>query len=268
MRGINEVFINDLLYGEISFFLEKVKMNPALQIEVRKKYINLYYRGGNLLRITQKRNGYQFFFDVKYCLNKGNDANLELLNLLNSNNADDYIINFNLMITEMDSWLLVHPKAEREIQHNLSISNNSVIDIEYQIKNLMRLDMLVYYEHTMFIVENKYGNGAISGKAGIAKHYNDISNVLLDDVLREELIDSIVNISYAKHKLGLLDFSLNKKDIKNVGILFVFVNYNSKSISISNEIKKVDKLFPAKALFLDKDESLLEISNAKDIFSL
>ena len=71
MRHINTKFINDLTCGELAYFLEKVKSNrSSLSLEVRNGYINIYYKGGNLLKITQKSKGYSFHFDAKYFKNK------------------------------------------------------------------------------------------------------------------------------------------------------------------------------------------------------
>ena len=112
MRKINDEFIRELKEGCLSFFLEQVKnRKQELCLEIRNGYINIYYKGGNLLRITQKKNGYNFYFDAKYCLNKGDDSNYTLLNSLNPNAVEDYIKSFETMMTEMDSWLEKHPKA-------------------------------------------------------------------------------------------------------------------------------------------------------------
>ena len=118
MRKINEKFVQDLKDGCLSFFLNQVKSRrKELSIEIRNGYINIYYKGGNLLRITQKKNGYHFHFDAKYCLNKGNDAKYDLLNSLNPSVVDDYIENFEIMMAEMDSWFQAHSKPERTFQH-------------------------------------------------------------------------------------------------------------------------------------------------------
>lgn len=267
MRGLNDKFIKDLTDGCLSFFLNKVKSNSNLCLEIRNGYINIYYRGGNLLKITQKKNGYQFFFDAKYCLSKNDDTNFELLNSLNTNDIKDYINNFQLILAEMDSWLAFHPKAEREFQHNLLKSNSCIIDIEYQIKRRLRLDMIVFANNKLIIVENKFGGGAVSGRAGIAKHYKDILNILLNSELKDELIQSAVNISRAKYKLGLTDMAIKEEDIKGFDILFLFADYNKESKVINSEIKLMDRTFPAKILFMDKNDCIMNYNNAKDLFS-
>ncbi len=71
MRHIDSRFIDDLLCGELAFFLGQVKNHRnELSLEVRNGYINIYYKGGNLLKITQKSKGYSFHFDAKYCKHK------------------------------------------------------------------------------------------------------------------------------------------------------------------------------------------------------
>ena len=95
MRHINEKFINDLAHGELAYFLKKVKSNhDVLSLEVRNGYINIYYKGGNLLKITQKNKGYSFYFDAKYCRNKESDENFNLLNNLCKSDIASYVKHF------------------------------------------------------------------------------------------------------------------------------------------------------------------------------
>lgn len=269
MRGIDQRFIDDLLRGELSFFLEQVRSRrKELSLEIRGGYINIYYRGGNLLKITQKRKGYTFQFDPKYCLNKGDDSHYEDVCNLKASSVDDYVNSFNLLIAEMQSWLLVHPKPEREYQHQLLIHNESIIDIEYQIKKMMRLDMLMVRDDVLVVVENKYGTGAISGSAGLAKHYKDICTVLTTQVLKDEIYDSVSNIAECKQQLGLLTFPVHLRDRSKHEILFLLADYNPKSESIRIELKEIRKTIPAKVLFNVADEYVVDFSSAKDLFTL
>lgn len=187
MRGINKQFIEDLQTGELSFFLHKVKsMGDSLSIEIRNGYVNIYYRGGNLLKIVQKRKGYTFHFDSRYCLNKKDTSLHDLFSSLQSTDIESYINYFDLMLSEMDSWFIEHPKKEREYQHGILISNPNILDIEYQINyrdeennpKAMRFDMIMLADDSIIIAENKYGNGAVCGSAGLSKHYKDICAVL------------------------------------------------------------------------------------------
>ena len=272
MREINERFINDLKSGCLSYFLNQVKeKNDKLCLAIRDGYINIYYMGGNLLRITQKQNGYSFYFDAKYCLNKGDDKNFNLLNALDYNSVQDYIDNFELMMKEMDSWLSAHPKKERIFQHKLLVNNKSVIDIEYAtpkskvtgIKLNMRLDMLMVDNDKLIIVENKYGTGAVTGSAGVSKHYEDICNLLNTKDLYDELIESVEKIAKVKYELGLLDTPIKEIDKSKTEILFLFADFNVKSEILKNEVKLMDITYPFKVLYMDSNDSVIDLSKAE-----
>ena len=95
MRSIDSTFINDLLTGELAPFLQAVKSRPEqLSLEVRGGYINIYYKGGNLLKITQhKRRGYELFFDARYCLNKGDTSAYETIKAFDPYSVETYAKN-------------------------------------------------------------------------------------------------------------------------------------------------------------------------------
>ena len=274
MRGINDRFIFDLKTRDLSYFLNQVKTNrDKLCLEIRDRYINIYYKGGNLLKITQKRNGYSFQFDARYCLNKGDDRNYEKLKALNPSSIQDYIDNFELMMSEMDSWLGKHPKKEREFQHKLLVNNSNIIDIEYATpkskvtgeKLNMRLDMLMVEGDKLIIVENKYGIGAISGNAGVSVHYEDICGLLNTPDVYEELLQSVINIANAKYELGLLDKPIESIDKTKTEILFLFAEFNQKSESLKNEIKSMTVTHPYKVLFMDKKETVIDFNKVENI---
>ena len=268
MRHIDTRFTNDLLCGDLEYFLTEVKNNRnILSLEVRNGYINIYYKGGNLLKITQKAKGYSFHFDAKYCKHEGGNTNFELLNNLHSDDIDGYKKHFHLMMQEMDAWFDEHPKEERDYQHRLLISNPEIVDIEYQSGRRMRLDMLLFTDSKLMIVENKFGTGAIGGNAGISKHYSDICEVLNDPKLLEELIKSACHISEAKKALGLTDMAIQKSDIKSVEILFLLADYNPRSQSLSNEVEKMNGSVPASILITTSEQTKIELSKVKNIFA-
>ena len=177
-----------------------------------------------------------------------------------------YQKHFALMMQEMDSWFEEHPKPERDYQHQLLVNNPEIVDIEYQIGRQMRLDMLLYTNEKLLIVENKYGTGSIGGKAGVAEHYKDICKVLNDPVLLEELMDSVCHISAAKKALGLADTEIRPTDIKSVEILFLLANYNLNSQSLSNEVEKMSGVIPASILMPAGDQTKLDITQAEELF--
>lgn len=268
MRIINDAFVNDLKTGKLKFFLEQVQQNRnELSLEIRNGYINIYYKGGNLLKIAQKRNRYSFHFDEKYCLNKGSDENYGLLKSLPSDRVEHYIRYFETMKREMDTWFEKHPKPERDFQHALLVNNAAVVDIEYQVGRKMRLDMLMFVDGNLFIVENKYGTGAIGGRSGIKEHYDDICNILATPELYNEMLDSVCHISSVKKALGLRDYKIRRTDIAGAEILFLFADYNGKSNSLHNAVETMTETVPAKILMMDKTEHIIDINKSEDIFT-
>lgn len=266
MRYIDDRFINDLLGGKLSYFFEQVKNNrDTLSLEVREGYINIYYRGGSLLKIEQRKNRYAFKFDAKYCKNKKNTENYDQLSELDKYDILAFKNNFSLMMCEMDTWFDEHPKEERDYQHKLLVNNPGIVDIEYQIKNKMRLDMLYFADGTLYIVENKFGNGAIGGKSGMSEHYKDICELLNSSNIREEMIDSVCHITKAKKALGLTDNLIEKNDIKNIEILFLMANYIPKGKVLINELDKMDGTVTTNLLMTTSDQDKISLTQIESL---
>ena len=171
------------------------------------------------------------------------------------------------MMQEMDSWFDAHPKPERDYQHQLLVNNPEIVDIEYQVGRRMRLDMLLFADGKLMIVENKYGTGAIGGKAGVAEHYKDICEIMRNDKLRNEMIDSVCHISLAKKALGLTDTIIEREDIKSVEILLLLANYNPKSQSLDNELDKMDSSVPASVLKMDGTQVKISLKQMESAFA-
>ena len=70
MRAVNDRFRNDLKDGILAQLRRAVISDPSLCLELRGSYINVYYRGGNLLKVQQLSEGYDIHFDKNYFTNK------------------------------------------------------------------------------------------------------------------------------------------------------------------------------------------------------
>ena len=194
----------------------------------------------------------------------------------------------------MDSWFACHPKPERLFQHHL-IKNNqgqlTILDIEYagrtSADKKFRLDMLGIYKADdgcrLIVFENKFGGGAIGGAAGIAKHYDDIVDILSNPVSRKELIASVIHRTADKESLGLLRGPLDVKPDMAVEILFVMAGYNVRSQAIANEVGKmraaeVSKMhasqagnmrasIPARIYFRYVGDTVIDYGRARELFA-
>ena len=68
-RELSKDFLNNLKSssGLLHIVLERVKQDHTLMLAIRDGYINIYYRGGSLLKITEQSNdSFQFSFDKHY----------------------------------------------------------------------------------------------------------------------------------------------------------------------------------------------------------
>mgnify|MGYP004707681921 CR=1 FL=1 len=140
MRKLNNQFLEDLKNGSLSRLTKLVKHDETLCLEIRRNYINIYYRGGSLLRIEANQSGYKAVFDKKY-LNHGVDITEKPINLSRLISVDEYVDAIPLLKREMDFWFSINRKQERETQqiilreNNFSIVANDtdyfICDIEY-----------------------------------------------------------------------------------------------------------------------------------------
>lgn len=194
IRGISQDFINDLKKnnGPLNWIYKKVTaLNSKYSVGIRDHYINVYYNGGSLLKITEKGNHtYDFKFDEKYGKRNQGISKLDdgrVVKYVTQNGIEkvvqwsDFMAKhydevqkldnitakkyFDKLELEMDGWFKEHPNREKYYQHQISLSqnNDNVLDIEFAIGNSgMRLDMImVDNKGDLYLIENKYGNDAI-----------------------------------------------------------------------------------------------------------
>lgn len=118
----------------------------------------------------------------------------------------------------------------------------------------MRLDMIAFYNCKLVLIENKFGNGAVSGSAGLAKHYQDMCRVLTDQKLYQELVQSMCSISRVRYLLQIKDQCICPSDITGAEILFLLINYNKRSSSLTNEAFSMKGEIPAQVAFMGINE--------------
>jgi hypothetical protein len=153
-------------------------------LAIRENAVNIYYRGGNLVRIARQKTGrYQADFDAKYNLSSEVLPSLPA-NLQNQDESAQWVATFPALKQVMDEYFSVHNKPEREFQqliareNNLStISNESeyfITDIEFANSSLgARFDLLAVrwgashrgnsQQCRAALFEMKYGDAALDG---------------------------------------------------------------------------------------------------------
>ena len=245
MRKLDDIFLKDLKVGGRLFPLtDTVKSDPSLCLELRGNYINVYYRGGNLLKVTQTVNEYQFFFDKRYF---GDDVSIELPD---ERDGVDAWLDFSPKLKQaIDSWLGKNRKSEREFQQVLLRDNNFgriarstdyyICDIEYQSAH-GRFDLIaVHWPSTptsrkqsnhrrLVFIEMKYGDDALGGSAGLHKHIRDVNGYLSDEANLDRLKQEMVDVFNQKRELELINCGKDLSSFSNESpiLLLVLANHD------------------------------------------
>ncbi len=254
MRKISDKFQKDLISGILYPILSAVLKDNNITIEIRKNYINAYYRGSNMLRIREKNPGYKFEFDLNYII--GDDSSLKSIlsklpsDVSNSNDVIEWSSNIALIKSVIDNYLVLHKKSEREFQQLVVRENNTgsiagktdyyICDIEYQtIKT--RFDFIAVKKNgggkfRLAFIEMKYADSAIYGKSGIVDHVSKAYDYLISyeyEILKKEML----GILQIKQNLGLLKSTTNCRFTdEKPEFIFLLSNHKPTSSLLESEI--------------------------------
>lgn len=214
-RVLSEDFIKNLEVGVLAGIRRLVLTDATLSLFIRSGYVNIYYRGGNILRIRElESGGYEFYFNPRYGeadsesalppLARPNWSALESVKIVKSaEDADVWLSQLPLLKQCMDMWFGQHPKDEREFQQVAARVNNSskftdyfIVDIEYTNSDVreLRADMLALFwprtvearkaggefRPVLTAIEVKIRDHALTGDAGLVDHVSKLSDAIID----------------------------------------------------------------------------------------
>jgi hypothetical protein len=269
MRGLSEKFMNDLSKpeGTLHPILERVKKDHNLMLAIRDGYINIYYRGGNILRITERSGFYQTFFDVNFAKSGQNIAS-PVGDIRNQADAQKQVACLSDRKTIMAQYFASGSKTtEREFQqlvarenNNSSISNESeyfVSDIEVTVPRLARFDItairwLAKDRKTgnrcrAALIEMKYGDGALGGEAGLLKHLKDMDAFVSNKKQYASLLQTMESQFNQLDELGLLNFNKGTSNAKvklnpenKPELIFILANHNPRSPKLKKLLSDPD----------------------------
>jgi hypothetical protein len=246
--------------GLLHMILERIKQDHTLMLAIRDGYISIYYRGGSLLKITRRsKDAFQFSFDKQYAA-PGTIFPTLPATIRNHNDVKAWVDQHSKLKEIMDIYFSKHSKPEREFQqlvareNNYSnISNTSeyfVTDIEFADRELnARFDVLAVRwlasgrrdgsRCRVALMEMKYGDGALGGKAGLLKHLEDIDALVSDKNKYASLVKTIELQFNQLDELKLLNFnhSSNGTKIKldvndRPEVIFILANHNPRSTKL------------------------------------
>ena len=264
MRKLSKDFLDALQNGKLAPLVDAVSHDSTLCMEFRGHYINVYYRGGNLMKVKERKasKAYSISFDTNY-FNVGGSVILpnEYRPLSKADQGEDDIVNWITAIpalkSSMDRKFARHRKYEREFQQLILRENNFkpvarqsdyyICDIEFQNAH-GRFDMIAVewpsnghtrkmaHDRRLVIVEVKYGDKALDGSAGLRKHIEDVNAFVGDAQALEAFKEDMVCVFNQKRSLGLIDCVKNLESFSDEPPLLVLalVNHDPDSSKLSN----------------------------------
>lgn len=264
MRKLSESFISDLKNGVLCSILKRVKQDQTLMLAIRKDYINIYYRGGSLLKLEEEqgKGSYKTFFDDRYNKSEKTIPSLPK-DIGNNDDAKEWVDGFPCLKEIMDIHFSNNSKPEREFQQLVARENNySTIsnESEYFISDIEFADPDIAARYDMLavrwpaserkngdscrpvLIEMKYGDGALDGSAGLLEHLRDIDKMISRKDTCELLKETIELQINLLSELELLKFNRSsavnkiKLDRKHKPeVIFLLANHNPRSAKL-NEI--------------------------------
>jgi len=268
-RALSPKFMNDLQEGMLQPLLERVRKDDTLMLAIRENYINVYYRGGNIIKLEEIcPNKYMASFDGNYAGDRPERLSKNLPRRIDSKGCiEPWIESIPARKEVMDFWFHEHPKDEREFQQLVARENNvsgGANESEYFISDIeltnseigARFDMLAFKwpaedrksgKIQLALVEMKYRDSALSGESGIVEHFKQMSAYLAKGENRaslagmaEEQINQLNSLALIRHTKGVSrKFEV---DDKRFEIIFLFANSNPRSSKLSNELKGLKEL--------------------------
>lgn len=205
--------------------IEIVKVDNELVLQIREDYFNVYYKGGNLLKVSSE-NSFQFDCNYYKCdpeldtTEKRKAKRKEVLDSLKKNrDYKTFIVGMKKLMDDYWIWLeRVHGRTlyEKDTQHALCISNSentdyTIIDLEFQVSK--RKDCVYHYEpsssprhpgvdeskisprfdiiavrnsnHRLCVIELKNGVDALQGKSGLGDHADSFEGSIGRNLMTE-----------------------------------------------------------------------------------
>lgn len=271
MRQLSDTFLNELTNGKLAALLEYIQSDSELDLQIRDGYINIYYKGGNILKINSPRS---FHIDKMYfndfsvlnsteakknpeLISKYKNQRKELLSLLPIL-PQKYFQQAKIVMDKWDYALKdVVQHNEKKEQQMIALANRKnteyvVLDLEYAVsrnsefsydggtdKVVPRFDIIAIHNNRLVVIELKKGLGAIKGTSGIEPHIKCFNHTIGRDK-NHLFIKEMCGLLEQKQKLGLLDKSLTLSDDEPI-FVFAFADKEGKDefMQFSSECYKL-----------------------------
>ena len=247
MRRLDNDFLSSLTQGCLAELTDMVRSDTTLDLELRGDYINVYYRGSNLLKVSKSLGSsgeYSVHFDANYFAD-GEKFDPPCANVRQREELGHWLAICPKLKQAIDRWLAhVVRKPEREAQQ-LAVRDNNIgtvakstdfyiCDIEYQNES-ERFDMIaVHWPSTpadrkratgrrLAFVEIKYGDDALGN---LHKHVRDVNRFVADARSLSKFKEDMVRVFNQKRGLRLIDCCKNLRNFSDQPPLLILALAN------------------------------------------
>ena len=274
-RELSESFLNALEEGQLKSLLNRVKQDHTLDLQIRDDYINIYYRGGNILDIKKVGENYNFHFATNYLPEEErNEPNIENYTP-ETNDCEAWVNTMKNRKEAIDLYFDKKQSLEKEFQQTVVRVNNYclrrdgkgvsrstdffIIDSEYDNSQGSRFDLIAVewesnvqkrklnsqYKPKLTMVEMKYYDYALNNDSGILDHLKKIEKFLFYDKSVKKFKSEMKTLLEQKRRLGLIPGLVGKNnDLNdfhdNMQALFLLANHDPASTTLSNELQDVN----------------------------
>jgi hypothetical protein len=272
-RSLSDAFMASLKSGVLGPVLSRVRGDTSLEMDIRGDYLNVYYRGGSILRVSGNSTGYRAYFDPQYA---GAQMALPSAQITAVSDAQAWLALIPVLKDKMDLWFAAHPKDERAAQQLVVHENNAspwargtdyfIVDVEYDNHRGARFDLVALrwdsdviarklqksYLPTLSVIEMKTGDGALSGKAGLLEHYAQWEDFFGDASQVEEFKHETLRVFGQKRELGLIPaLENNRNEIvrvsADVDVIFLMANHDPASRKLMTALDAIHARQKAKS---------------------
>ena len=257
MRQLSDSLLKELKEGSLHAILEFIKNDDSLDFQIRENYANVYYKGGNILKIKPR----SFDFDKMYFhsakdktssdvkndktkLSELVEKRKQLLTLLPAN-PQEYFTEAKAVMDEWDEALsdrVQHNEKKEQQQIALANQRNTdyvVLDLEYAVsrtsafkydgkeaKYVPRFDIIAIHDGRLVVIELKKGLGAVSGTSGVRPHIDCFNHTIGRDT-KSVFVSEMRELLKQKQQLGLLGKSLTIGE-RTPAFVFAFADKNEE----------------------------------------
>jgi len=262
MRRLEHSFLSDLKEGCLTELTATVRSDTSLCLELRGDYINVYYRGGNLMELRQNgqsANEYAVSFDTNYFA-AGEEIALPDRTVRSHMELTGWLDLWPALKRSIDRWMSsTKANAEREFQQLALRDNNFgsvardtdyyVCDIEFQSEQ-GRFDMIAVHwpsepavrkqarDRRLVFVEVKYGDGALGNLHAHLAHVNAFAS---DPRRLKRFKEDMVHVFNQKWGLGLLDCGNRLQSFSGERPIFLLmlVNHDPQKSALSRLLRSL-----------------------------